>query len=309
MCAMRNNTKIAVLGGSGFVGNALCARLATLGYGLCVLTRHADKCRHLRVLPALSIAEIKNYDSETIARHTADCKVVINLIGILNEKGRNGKHFHHTHVAITRHALRACEQNGARQLLQMSALNADPNGPSHYLRSKGKAENYLMTFSPANTHVTIFKPSVMFGRGDSFLNRFAGLLKTAPGVLPLACAQVKFAPVYVGDVVDHMVASIDNENSFGMSYPLCGPAQYSLKELVRYTANICGYGTKIISLPDSLSRLQARLFDYLPGKPFSTDNYNSLKFDSVCKQGICCPTPLEAIAPAYLDRRRSTSPA
>ena len=185
----------------------------------------------------------------------------------------------------------------------MSALNADANGPSHYLRSKGKAENYLTTFAENSIDVTVFRPSVIFGEGDSFLNRFANLLKFVPVVFPLACADARFAPVYVGDVVSKMVNSIDDENSFGKIYELCGPNIYSLKELVQYTANISQHKCKVIGLPTFFSKLQASLLEYVPGKPFSLDNYNSLKKDSICSNCSPCTTSLLAIAPTYLQKR------
>jgi len=293
---------IGVIGGSGFVGSELCAQLITSGYSVRLLTRNIANCRHLKVLPSLSIIQVNDYRANTLAKALKDCHALVNLIGILNEKGNGGKEFHQIHVGITRAALNACESAKIPRLLQMSALNADADGPSHYLRSKGKAENYLKTFSGPQLDYTIFKPSVIFGEGDSFLNRFADLLKTVPWVFPLACANARFAPVYVGDVAKKMVAAIDDRTTYNQSYELCGPNIYSLKELVQYTANICGYKRTVISLPMFLSKLQAAVFEYVPGKPFSKDNFNSLKLDSVCSQCPPCTTSLQAIAPTYLGK-------
>ena len=300
---MNEHGTVCVLGGSGFVGSELCNRLVARGYSVKVLTRNDGKCRHLKVLPSLSVIKISSYTANEIAANCTDCDVMVNLIGILNEKGHNGKEFHDIHVGITREALNACEQAGISRMLQMSALNADANGPSHYLRTKGKAENYLTTFSENSIDVTVFQPSVIFGEDDSFLNRFANLLKFVPLVFPLACADARFAPVYVGDVADKMVDSIDDENSFGKTFELCGPNEYSLKELVQYTANISQHKCKVVSLPAFLSKLQATLFEYVPGKPFSLDNYNSLKKDSICTKCPPCTTSLLAIAPTYLNKR------
>jgi uncharacterized protein YbjT (DUF2867 family) len=293
---------IGVLGGSGFVGSELCAQLIDAGYSVKLLTSNIDKCRHLKVLPLLSIIQVNDYQANTLTSALKDCRALINLIGILNEKGSDGKEFHQIHVGITRAALNACENANIPRLLQMSALNAHADGPSHYLRSKGKAENYLKTFSGSRVNYTIFKPSVIFGKGDSFLNRFANLLKITPGVFPLACAKARFAPVYVGDVVKQMVASIDDKTTHNQSYEMCGPNIYSLKELVQYTANVCGYKRTVLGLPMFLSRLQAAVFEYVPGKPFSKDNFNSLKLDSVCSQCSPCTTSLQAIAPTYLGK-------
>ncbi|MFK8027579.1 MAG: complex I NDUFA9 subunit family protein [Gammaproteobacteria bacterium] len=294
---------IGVIGGSGFVGSELCAQLVSAGYSVRLLTRNTSKCRHLKVLPSLSIVQIENYQANTLTSALKGCHALVNLIGILNEKGRDGKEFHQIHVGTTRAALNACEKANIPRLLQMSALNAHADGPSHYLRSKGKAENYLKTFSDSQVHYTIFKPSVIFGKDDSFLNRFAALLKTVPGVFPLACADAQFAPVYVGDVAKKMVAAIDDKDSYNQTYELCGPHIYSLKELVQYTANICGYKRAVLGLPLFLSRLQASVFEHVPGKPFSVDNFNSLKLDSVCTQSDACTTSLSAIAPTYLGKK------
>jgi NADH dehydrogenase len=294
---------IGVIGGSGFVGSELCAQLVASGYSVRLLTRDANKCRHLKVLPSLFITQVEDYRANTLATALKNCHALVNLVGILNEKGSDGKEFHQIHVGITRAALNACERAKIPRLLQMSALNAHVDAPSHYLRSKGKAENYLKTFADPQVHYTIFKPSVIFGEGDSFLNKFAALLKTIPLAFPLACANARFAPVYVGDVAKKMVAAIDDKTTFNQSYELCGPNIYSLKELVQYTANICGYKRTVIGLPVFLSKFQATVFEYVPGKPFSKDNFNSLKLDSVCSQSAPCTTSLQAIAPSYLGRK------
>ena len=304
---MNNRGTVCILGGSGFVGSELCALLCSKGYSIKLLTRNARNGRHLLVLPSLSVIQIKNYDAETLAAHLEGCDALINLIGILNESGKSGTGFHHAHVEITRAALVACEKTVVRRFLQMSALNADPNGPSHYLRSKGKAEKYLQTFAEPLIHATIFRPSVIFGKNDSFMNRFAALLKWTPAIFPLACAQAKFEPVFVGDVVNFMVDSLEDESSYGISYDLCGPNRYSLKELVQYAGKLSSHERTIISLPRMLSKLQAKLLEFVPGKPFSVDNYNSLQIDSISDNAIRCPTSLESIAPTYLAKRRSTS--
>ncbi|MEM8845087.1 MAG: complex I NDUFA9 subunit family protein [Pseudomonadota bacterium] len=300
---MKQKEIICILGGSGFVGTELCAHLIKEGYGIKVVSRNVLNCRHLLIFPALSVHQIQNYSTDQIAKHLNGCTTLINLIGILNERKNNGKQFHEVHVGITRSALQACEQTNVTRMLQMSALNADPNGPSYYLQSKGKAENYLMAFSKDRVNVTIFKPSVIFGPKDSFLNRFANLLKVFPIAFPLACADARFAPVYVGDIVKSMTESIHDKATFNESYNLCGPDIYTLKQLVEYTAKLCGISCRVICLPMFLSKLQASIFEYLPGKPFSKDNYKSLKIDSVCPEGNTCDTSLEAIAPMYLAKK------
>ena len=302
---MKRKEIICILGGSGFVGTELCSRLAREGYQVKVLSRGMSSSRHLRVLPGLTVCDVQSYSKESIAKHLPGCCVLVNLVGILNECKNNGEEFHQVHVGITRAALQACEQTGVKRLLQLSALNADPEGPSYYLQTKGKAENYLLSFSGGTINVSIFKPSVIFGAGDNFLNRFARLIKLTPAIFPLACADTRFAPVYVGDVVNCMVDAIRHPSISDTVDNLCGPREYSLKELVEYTAELCGAKCKVLALPRLLAKTQAFILNYVPGKPFSIDNYNSLKVDSICKQGEHCKTALEAIAPTYLTNSRA----
>lgn len=301
---MKKKNCIAILGGSGFVGSEVCAQLVAAGYSVRLLTRNPDKCRSLKVLPSLSICPVSAYKAASISRYSGGCDALINLVGILNEKGNDGKQFHETHVGTTREALNACEQTGVSRIIQLSALNADPAADSYYLSTKGKAENYLKTFSDQHIHYTIYRPSVIFGEKDSFLNRFARILKYSPGIFPLACPNTRFAPVYVGDVARQIVHSVGEKSTFNRSYELCGPHSYTLKELVQYTAIICGYKRSIIGLPNALSRLQASVLEHFPGKPFSKDNYKSLQLDSICCDSSACLTSLQAVAPNYLCSNR-----
>ena len=188
----------------------------------------------------------------------------------------------------------------------MSALNADAiNGKSHYLRTKGEAEDLLHS-NNTEINVTSFRPSIIFGKKDNFFNRFASLLKMSPLFFPLACHATKFAPVYVMDVVEMMARSIKDPESYNKKLHLCGPQTYSLKELVNYTSRTLGLKRKIIPLNDILSRIQAAIFDFVPGKPFSTDNYLSAKIDSVCECNDLVrynikATTIESVVPQYLN--------
>lgn len=303
---------IALIGGSGFVGSHLCSRLARDGHTIRVLTRHRDRHRGLLVLPTVEITEGNPHDPTLLNEFVAGCDVVINLVGILNERQHDGSGFERAHVELPRMVIEACRANGIRRLLHMSALGADAdNGASHYQRSKGRGEN--MVLAASDLEVTTFRPSVIFGPGDSFLRRFAGLLGITPWLFPLACPGARFQTVYVGDVVECFAQAIDDPRTYGHGYDLCGPRVYTLLELVRYTAVVAGTPRRVIPLPDWASRLQAEIFEWLPGKPFSRDNYLSTAHDNVCNRpfpaifGIT-PTPLEAIAPYYLgkagERRR-----
>ena len=301
--------KIAILGGTGFVGRTLANHLTQEGYELRVLTRNRERNRsNMILLPTLELVETDIHDSNQLEKSLEGCDMVINLVGILNERGRKGRGFEIVHVELVRSVLAACGKNNIKRLLHMSALNADVNGPSYYLKTKGQAEQLIKESSEHGIKATIFRPSVIFGPDDSFLNRFAGLLRMMPLVFPLACPNARFCPVYVGDVAMAFCHAINDPETYGRSYDLCGPDSYTLMELVTYVADLTGKKKIILPLSDWLSRLQAAVFDFVPGKPFSTDNYLSTKIDSVCSHndlpllGIS-PVPLTSVAPMYLGGR------
>lgn len=292
--------RICILGGTGFVGRHLAARLNGPGFRVRILTRNREKHRPLLVLPRTEVVETDVYDVQALKTQFQDCRTVINLVGILNERGHSGNGFRKAHVELTRKVLDACKQRHVQQLLHMSALHADSaRGPSIYLRTKGEAEDYLHTFH-GNVHITSFRPSVIFGPDDSFFNRFARLLKLTPYFFPLACAKSRFAPVYVGDIVNQFVQAISNADMYEKRINLCGPKSYTLKELVEYTAEVLQLKRQVVALPDAIAVCQAFIMDYfVPGKPFSLDNYHSLQIDSTCNNGAL-PTGIESIVPGYL---------
>lgn len=298
---MRIST-VCVLGGTGFVGRHLTAKLVRAGYRVRIPTRRRERHRGLLVLPGVELVEADIHDPQALEQVFTDCQAVVNLVGILNERGHRGLGFQRAHVELADKVVNACQQCGVRRLLHMSALGADSApGNSHYLRSKAEAETLVHTLSGPALAVTSFRPSVIFGPEDSFLNRFAGLLRAVPGVFPLACPEARFQPVYVGDVAEAFATALTAPDTYGQRYDLCGPRVYTLRELVRYAARQIGVSRLVVGLPDWASRLQANLLEYAPGKPFSRDNYRSLQRDSVCPEGAPhCPTSLEAIAPSYL---------
>ena len=292
--------KIVVLGGTGFVGSHLVPALARAGWQVTVPSRNAESQRDLAVLPDVRIVSADVYDRSVLARLLAGADAAINLVGILNESGFKGAGFRRAHVDLTAGLIASCVQAGVGRLLQMSSLNAG-RGSSHYLTSRGEAEKRV---SSSGLDWTIFQPSVIFGPNDGLFCRFAQLLKLAP-VLPLARAGAKFAPVYVGDVVAAFLKALDDRSTIGQSYELYGPEVYTLREIVEYTRRHLGLKRLIVGLPDALGRLQAAAFDFVPGRPFSSDNYRSLLIDSVggvdglFRLGIE-RTPVDAVMPALL---------
>ena len=294
--------RVVIVGGTGFVGSHLAKRLVADGVQVRILTRnHQDRY----ALPKeVKVMTCNVHDSTALSDAFRGCNVAINLVGILNEKGHNGRGFHQAHIALSHKVVEACKANGIDRLIHMSALGADAiNGPSFYLKTKGEAEDYVHA---SGLKVTSFRPSVIFGKGDSFLNRFATLM-AIPGPFPLACASARFAPIWVEDVVECFTQSLANELTIGQRYNLCGPNEYTLEELVRYTARLLGKKKWIVPLGNRLSSMQARVFDLVPGKPFSRDNFNSTKSPSVCNEAFpeifaMSPHTLELIAPDYLSR-------
>jgi NADH dehydrogenase len=234
------------------------------------------------VLPGLMLENCDVYDEAQLSERLRGKDVVVNLIGILNERWFGGSGFRRAHTELTRTLLLAARSANVGRLLQVSALGAAVDAPSMYLRSKGEAEKLIREQSALDW--TIFQPSVMFGPGDTFLNRFARLLGAAPGVLPLARPNARFQPVFVDDVVDAILRCLRGGASSRQTYQLGGPQIFTLREVVQLVAKVTGRRRWIAGLPNALGRLEAAVCDFVPGRPFSSDNYKSLKVDSVCTE-------------------------
>jgi NADH dehydrogenase len=288
-----------VLGGGGFVGRHVVARLAAGGHRVTVPTRRREAARHLILLPTVQVIEADVHDPAALGRLAQGATVVVNLVGILHEQG--AATFARIHVELARTVVGACRSAGVTRLLHMSAINADPAGPSRYLQSKGEAEAIV---ADSGLAWTMFRPSVVFGPGDSFVNLFAALARRLP-VIPLASPHARFAPVYVGDVAECIVRSSRERATIGRRYGLCGPQVYTLRDLVAYIAKASGHPRLVVPLSPALSRLQARMLELLPGKLMTRDNLDSMRQDAVCAEPFpavfaIAPTALEAIAPSFL---------
>ncbi len=272
--------RVALIGGSGFVGRHITQRLRSGGFQCRVITRHPQRHRELRTIAEVVSAD--PFDREQLVAALHGCDAAVHLIGILNGNGKK-RSFRRMHVELVENVVAACHEAKIVRLLHMSALNADQSrGSSHYLRSKGEGENRAHTLGKPGIAVTSFRPSVIFGPDDSFLNRFATLLKI-PGPLPLACPDALLSPVFVGDVADAFANALQDRGTFGRHYELCGPESYTLEQLVRFIAQHTGRRKLIIRLPDWAARFQAAILQYVPGKPFTPDNYDSLRTPSVCQ--------------------------
>lgn len=290
---------IAVLGGTGFLGTRLAARLGQDGHRVRVLTRDGEQHKHLLVLPNLILDTCDVYQEAQLSERFRNQDVVINLVGILNERGFSGAGFRRAHTEFVQNILRAARSAGVPRLLHVSALNASPTAPSYYLRSKGEAEKLIREQNALDW--TIFQPSVMFGTGDSFLNRFARLLHDVPLIFPLAKPNARFQPVWVDDVVEALVSCLRGSAPSGRTFELGGPQIYTLREVVELVAQLTSHRRWIVGLPDFLGYLQGAVMNFLPGRPFSTDNFRSLSVDSVCRHNDMAelgikPHSLSAIA-------------
>ncbi|MEP7041557.1 MAG: complex I NDUFA9 subunit family protein [Dokdonella sp.] len=292
--------KLVILGGTGFVGSHLVPRLQRDGHAITLLSRNREKHRELGVLPRVRVVSADVHDRAGLADQLAGADAAINLVGILNERGSNGAGFRKAHVELTSTLLAACADAKVARLLQMSALRAG-EGDSYYLKTRGEAEALVKA---APLAWTIFRPSVIFGEGDGLFFRFAQLLRMTP-VLPLARAHAKFAPVYVGDVAEAFARALAHPHSADHIYELYGPRTIELGELVRWTARMIGKQRLLIALPDAIGALQARVGEWLPGKPISRDNFRSLQLDSVgSEDGLAAlgivATPMEVVMPPLL---------
>lgn len=304
----RKYRSLLIIGGSGFIGSHLCAQLAGLGYRILVPTRHLPRARHLLVLPAVRVVQADVHDPVELVRLMPDVDAVINLVGMLHTAAAApgapyGRDFARAHVELPKKIVAASAAQGVRRYLHMSALGADRNGPSMYLRSKADGE--LAARADPALGVTVFRPSVVFGPDDNFLNLFATLQKYFP-FLALGCADARFQPVYVGDVAQAFIHALEHDRSIGKTYELAGPKIYTLRQLVELAGQYAGHPRRVFDLPPALARLQAWFLEHTPGGPLlSRDNLDSMKVDNVAAHpataelGIV-PTPLEAVAPAYL---------
>jgi len=284
---------VVVLGGTGFVGRNLVARLLEGGHRVTVLSRGVDARKRATKPRGASLIEGDVSNPDFLAAVLDDADAVVNLVGILNEKGDRGDGFERVFVGITDALIDAMKRMGVRRLLQMSALNAG-RGDSHYLQARGRAEQHVRA---SGLDWTLLRPSVIAGPGDGLFCRFDGLLKFAP-VLPIGRADARFQPVWVGDVVDAYAKALDDPRSIGQSYDLIGPDVLTLKQIVKIAARGHGRHRMVVGLPASLGKLQAEVGEWLPGKPISRDNWRSLQLDSVSlEDGLrrlgLTPTPVE----------------
>lgn len=301
---------VLLIGGSGFVGGWIANRLSEQGLRVTIPTRRRDNSKALILLPTVDMVEADVNDPQALAALMQGQDAVINLVGILHGKpaasgARYGADFARAHVELPKKIVSACTATGVSRLLHMSALGADRDAPSMYLRSKADGE--AAACSSAAVGTTIFRPAVVFGEGDHFLNMFVSLQKMLP-VIPLGGADAKFQPVFVGDVVTAYLHALENHHTIGHVYELAGPRVYTLRELVELAGKVSGHPHPVVGLPPVLARVEAWFLEHAPGGPLmSRDNLDSMRVDNIARLPIAAeleitPTPLEAVVPSYLAR-------
>ncbi len=298
--------KVLLLGGSGFVGTYIANRLSQRGIEVTIPTRRRERTKALIIQPGVEMVEAKIGCEQALTELMRGHDAVINLVGILHSRDvvlPYSRDFAEAHVELPKKIVAACKAAGVRRLVHMSALNADSNGPSEYLRSKGDGEAIVLG-AKDELDVTVFRPSVIFGLGDSFLSMFASILKKVP-FFPLGFGHARFQPVWAADVADAFVDSLADVNTYGQAYDLAGPKVYTLRELVDYTKELTGSNATIVPLSEGWAYLQAGLMWLAPNPMLSPDNLRSMEKDSVCEGTWNAPvnwrpTALEAIAPTYI---------
>ena len=296
---------IVLLGGTGFVGRALCAELVSRagagGLRLVVPTRRLAHGRAIQCLPGMELVPADVHDDAQLARVLAGAHAVVNLVAILHG---DEAAFSRVHVELPRRLAAACRAAGVQRLVHVSALGVASDAPSRYLRSKAAGEQVLRD---AGLALTLLRPSVIFGAEDRLLNLFAALQAIAPFV-PLGGASSRFQPVWVNDVARAIATCLERPDTVGRTYECAGPHTLTLAELVRLAGRLAGHPRPVIGLPEGLARLQAMLMEVLPGEPLmSRDNLESMKVPNVAtgtlpglaELGIA-PAPLQAVAPGYL---------
>lgn len=274
---------ILLIGGNGFVGRVIAAQLQLAGYSVLVPTSHLSAARELRMLPKVHLeeADIHEFDElQNLCGRVKPNGAVINLVGVLHDKPAKpyGAVFKAAHVELPKNIITAMQMHGLKRYLHMSALGADSHGPSMYQRSKGDGEAAVKA---SNLDWTIFRPSVIFGAQDQFINLFSKLTKLFPA-MPLANSQAQFQPVSVDDVATAFVQSLSMPKTIHHAYDLVGPTVYTMKEIVEFAARKAKTSCAIIPVPAFVGYLQALAFEFLPGPTLmSRDNIASMKVPNI----------------------------
>jgi uncharacterized protein YbjT (DUF2867 family) len=290
---------VTLFGGGGFLGRYAAQALMAAGARVRIVQRHPERAIAIRSLGNLGQTQFVAADAakaEAAVRAATGSDAVVNLIGIL--KGD----FERAHVGNAANIAAAAAAAGAA-MVQISAIGADAASPSAYGRSKAHGEAAVRAALP---DATILRPSIVFGREDQFINRFAGLLSMAP-VMPVIAPQTKFRPVFVGDVAEAIVHAVALPPT-GLTYELGGPQVLTMRALYEWISRQIGRKPLLIDMPDFAAAALATGTGWLPGAPITKDQWAMLQADNVVAEGAATladlgvvPTTLDAVAPGWLD--------
>ncbi len=305
---------ITVYGGSGFLGRHVVRALAKRHYRIRVACRRPDLAGHLQPLGRVGQihavqANLRNAASVEAAARDAD--VVINLVGILAETGR--QRFDAVQGAGAEAVARAAAAHGAR-MVQISALGADENSASRYARSKARGEKLVLAAVPS---AVIVRPSILFGPEDTFFNRFAAMARMLPALPLIGGGATRFQPVFAGDVAAVIADAAEGRATPGTTYELGGPDVLTFKELMQFILRTIERRRLLVPIPFALAKLQAAVLQFLPDAPLTPDQVELLRTDNVVSEAAkrerrtfeafgITPDSIAAIVPSYLWRFRKT---
>lgn len=282
---------VLVIGGTGFVGRALCRLLSCRGdWRIVATTRSLERGDPISGLPNVGMEHLDPLDEDGLrqALHRADA--VVNLVAILHGTSQQ---FHNAHIKLPDLLGRDVRKLGGRRLVHVSAIGVDEPRESLYLQSKAWGERLALDAWP---QTTVLRPSVIFGKEDRFLNTFAKLQRFAPFV-PLACSDARFQPVWVEDVARAIVAALDRPDTSGRTFECAGPDVLTLRDLVRRAGQWAGVARPIIPLPLPVAKAQAWIMEQLPGEPLmSRDNLRSMQTPNVAAPGALGLLDLDIVA-------------
>ena len=301
--------RIAIFGASGFIGRYVVRDLARGGAVIAACGRHPSSAGFLR--PMGDVGQIAPFsadlgDERALAAVVADADAVVNLVGILYERGK--QRFDLAHHRGPARLAAAAKSAGVKRFVHVSALAADPNSSSVYARSKAEGEAAVRAAFPS---AIVLRPSLVFGPEDNFFNRFAAMARVSP-VLPLiGGGATKFQPVYVGDVAAAIAAALARDDTEGKTYELAGPAVFTMRQLFELMLHVIGRQRLMMSIPFGLASLKAVFLERLPQPLLTRDQVRMLRHDSIATPGTpglaelgITPTALELILPSYLERFR-----
>ncbi len=308
------NTLVTIFGGSGFLGRHVVRALAKRGYRIRVAVRRPDLAGHLRPLGRVGQihavqANLRYQDS--VAAAARDSEVIINLVGILFERGR--QRFNLVHSFGAEAAALAASAHGAR-MIHVSAIGADEKSRSAYARTKALGEQAVLAAVPS---ATILRPSIMFGPDDDFFNRFAAMARLSPALPLVGGGRTRFQPVFAGDVAEAIAKAVAGEVKPGTIYELGGPEIFTFKELMQFVLATIERRRLLMPLPFWLAKCLATFLQYLPKPLLTPDQVELLKRDNVVSEeakreartfkafGIE-PRSVPAIVPSYLWRFRKS---